>query len=46
VLGVGLALTVATVVYSWLVLKMRIPEARQIQSLIRSRITGRMIAEA
>jgi putative peptidoglycan lipid II flippase len=46
VLEVGLALTVATVVYSWLVLKMRIPEARQIQSLIRSRITRRMIAEA
>ena len=46
IIEVGLALTVATVLYSWLVLKMRIPEARQIQSLIHSRITRRMVAEA
>ena len=46
IIEVGLALTVATVLYSWLVLKMRIPEARQIQSLIHSRITRQMVAEA
>ena len=46
IIEVGLALTVATVLYSWLVLKMRIPEARQIQSLIHSRVTRQMVAEA
>jgi putative peptidoglycan lipid II flippase len=38
-MGVGLAVAVA--VYARLVLLMRIPEARQIESLIRSRLPGR-----
>ena len=42
IISVGLALAVATVLYGWLVLLMRIPEARQIQSLVRDRILGRL----
>ena len=35
---------VATALYGWLVLLMRIPEARQIQSLVRDRMLGRLIS--
>jgi putative peptidoglycan lipid II flippase len=42
VLSVGLALSVSTVLYAWLVLLMRIPEARQIEALIRTRMPGRV----
>ena len=38
ILSVGLALTAAGGVYAWLVLAMRIEEARQIQALLRSRL--------
>ncbi|MFL5863048.1 MAG: murein biosynthesis integral membrane protein MurJ [Solirubrobacteraceae bacterium] len=41
VLSVGIALAVAGVVYARLVLLMRIPEARQIEQLVRSRLPGR-----
>lgn len=41
IVAVGLALSVAAVVYGRLVLAMRIPEARQIQSLVLSRLAGR-----
>jgi putative peptidoglycan lipid II flippase len=44
IISVGVALAVATVLYGWLVLLMRIPEARQIQSLVRDRILGRLTA--
>ncbi len=44
ILSVGLALTVAASVYGWLVLAMRVPEARQIESLVRSRLRGRLAA--
>ncbi len=40
VISVGLALLVAAAVYARLVLLMRIPEARQIEALIRSRLPG------
>ncbi len=43
ILSVGVALTVSTVLYAWLVLLMRIPEARQIQALIRSRLPGHVV---
>lgn len=38
ILSVGIALTAAGGAYAWLVLAMRIPEARQIESLLRSRL--------
>ena len=44
IVSVGLALAVATALYGWLVLLMRIPEARQIQSLIRDRMLGRLLS--
>ena len=37
VISVGLGASIAVVLYSWLVLRMRIPEARQIQTLVMSR---------
>jgi putative peptidoglycan lipid II flippase len=40
IISVGFALTGAGAVYAWLVLRMRIPEARQIESLVRSRLPG------
>jgi putative peptidoglycan lipid II flippase len=40
-LSVGIALVVAGGLYAWLALLMRIPEARQIESLVRSRLPGR-----
>ncbi len=42
ILSLGVALTVAVVLYGWLALAMRIPEARQIQALVLSRIPGRV----
>jgi putative peptidoglycan lipid II flippase len=44
IVSVGFALAVATALYGWLVLLMRIPEARQIQSLVRDRMLGRLIS--
>ncbi|HTU95898.1 MAG TPA: murein biosynthesis integral membrane protein MurJ [Solirubrobacteraceae bacterium] len=41
IISVGLALTIAMVLYGWLVLKMRVPEARQIEQLVTSRLPGR-----
>ncbi len=41
IIAMGVALTLAGVLYARLVLAMRIPEARQIESLIRSRLPGR-----
>jgi putative peptidoglycan lipid II flippase len=41
ILSVGIALAVAGVLYARLVLVMRIPEARQIESLIMGRLRGR-----
>jgi putative peptidoglycan lipid II flippase len=41
IVSVGLALGIAGVVYGWLVLRMRVPEARQIEQLIVSRLPGR-----
>jgi putative peptidoglycan lipid II flippase len=41
ILSVGIALTAAGVLYARLVLWMRIPEARQIESLIAGRLRGR-----
>jgi putative peptidoglycan lipid II flippase len=38
ILSVGVALTAAGGIYAWLVLAMRIEEARQIQALVRSRL--------
>jgi putative peptidoglycan lipid II flippase len=40
IISLGVAFAVATVVYAWLTLRMRIPEARQIQSLIVERVRG------
>jgi putative peptidoglycan lipid II flippase len=43
ILSIGIAISVAGVLYIWLVLRMRIPEARQIQTLIaerRGRVAG------
>jgi putative peptidoglycan lipid II flippase len=44
IVSLGTAFAVATVVYAWLTLRMRIPEARQIEALIRSRLPGRVAA--
>jgi putative peptidoglycan lipid II flippase len=41
IISMGLALSVAGVVYGWLVLRMRVPEARQIEQLVVSRLPGR-----
>ncbi|HWE07786.1 MAG TPA: murein biosynthesis integral membrane protein MurJ [Solirubrobacteraceae bacterium] len=41
ILSVGIALLAAAAVYARLVLLMRIPEARQIEALLRSRLPGR-----
>ncbi|MBV9310141.1 MAG: hypothetical protein JOZ73_04885 [Solirubrobacterales bacterium] len=38
ILSVGLALAISSAVYAWLTLAMRIPEARQIQDLVLTRI--------
>ena len=40
-MSVGTALALAGVLYGWLVLRMRVPEARQIEQLVRSRFPGR-----
>ena len=40
IVSLGSAFVVATVVYGWLALRMRIPEARQIQSLVVGRLRG------
>jgi predicted RND superfamily exporter protein len=42
ILSIGIALTVAVALYARLVLLMRIPEARQIESLILGRLRGRV----
>jgi putative peptidoglycan lipid II flippase len=42
ILSIGVALTAAGTLYAWLVLRMRIPEARQIESLILGRLRGRV----
>ena len=46
ILSIGIALTAAGTLYAWLALRMRIPEARQIESLIlgRLRLRGRVAA--
>ena len=44
IVSLGTAFVVAAAVYSWLTLRMRIPEARQIEELIRGRLRGRVIA--
>ena len=36
--SLGVAITVASVIYAWVVLAMKIPEARQIQAFVRSRL--------
>lgn len=36
--SLGVAITVASALYAWVVLAMRIPEARQIQAFVRSRL--------
>ncbi len=41
IISVGLAITVGLYVYARIVLAMRIPEARQIQGLVRGRLGGR-----
>jgi putative peptidoglycan lipid II flippase len=41
IISVGLALTIAMVLYGWLVLRMRVPEARQIEQLVTSRFPAR-----
>ncbi|MFZ0039783.1 MAG: murein biosynthesis integral membrane protein MurJ [Solirubrobacteraceae bacterium] len=41
IIAIGVALVVATIMYARLVLLMRIPEARQIQSLVLGRLRGR-----
>ena len=38
IFAVGISMSLAVALYSWLVLAMRIPEARQIEQLIRQRI--------
>jgi putative peptidoglycan lipid II flippase len=40
IVSVGLACAVPGVLYAWLTLKMRIPEARQIEQLVLSRVRG------
>jgi putative peptidoglycan lipid II flippase len=42
IVAIGIALTAAGVLYAWLALQMRIPEARQIESLILGRLRGRV----
>jgi putative peptidoglycan lipid II flippase len=42
IISIGLALAASGVVYARLVLQMRIPEARQIESLIMGRLRGRV----
>jgi putative peptidoglycan lipid II flippase len=42
ILSIGIALTAAGVLYARLVLLMRIPEARQIETLILGRLRGRV----
>jgi putative peptidoglycan lipid II flippase len=44
--SVGFAMAAASVLYAWLVLAMRIPEARQIEQLIVSRLRGQAAARA
>ena len=44
IVSLGTALVVAAALYAWLVLLMRIPEARQIEALIRGRMRGRVAA--
>lgn len=44
IVSLGTALVVAVVLYAWLTLLMRIPEARQIEALIRGRLRGRVAA--
>ncbi len=44
IISVGTAITVACVVYAKLVLVMRIPEARQIEALLVSRLRSRAVA--
>ena len=39
--SVGASCAVACVLYAWLTLKMRIPEARQIEQLVLGRLRGR-----
>ncbi|HTU85958.1 MAG TPA: murein biosynthesis integral membrane protein MurJ [Solirubrobacteraceae bacterium] len=41
IISVGLACAVACALYGWLALRMRIPEARQIEQLVLSRLRGR-----
>jgi putative peptidoglycan lipid II flippase len=41
IISMGLGFTVAGVLYGWLVLRMRVPEARQIEQLIMSRLPAR-----
>ncbi|HEX3690631.1 MAG TPA: murein biosynthesis integral membrane protein MurJ [Solirubrobacteraceae bacterium] len=41
VISVGLGLAAAGVLYGWLVLRMRVPEARQIEQLVTNRLPGR-----
>jgi putative peptidoglycan lipid II flippase len=41
IISMGLGFAVAGVLYAWLVLRMRVPEARQIEQLIMSRLPGR-----
>jgi len=41
IISVGFALSAASVLYGWLVLRMRVPEARQIEALVLSRVRGR-----
>ena len=41
IVSVGLACTVASVLYGWLALRMRIPEARQIEALVLGRLRRR-----
>jgi putative peptidoglycan lipid II flippase len=41
IISVGIALTAASVLYGWLVLRMRVPEAHQIEALVLGRLRGR-----
>jgi putative peptidoglycan lipid II flippase len=43
IVSLGTAFVVAAVLYAWLTLRMRIPEARQIEELIRGRLAGRVV---
>jgi putative peptidoglycan lipid II flippase len=42
VVAVGVAIAAAAALYGWLTLRMRIPEARQIETLLLSRVRGRL----